>query len=251
MIDLHTHLLPAVDDGARTFDEAVAMCRRAALDGCEVLVATPHQRHPHFWNGDKAAMRKLLWELRQRVGERPRILFGAEIRVDAGLLDELDQLPAGSLVPLAESRYLLLEFGPEPGRAEPHHVVHEVVVGSRVPILAHPERIPWLATDLAALERLVELGALVQITAASLLGTLGRGPREVAHALVDSGLVHFVASDCHDLERRPPGLSAAAKLIADHWGESLAHQLVQQNPAAIIANQPLPSSAFVGAHDVN
>jgi protein-tyrosine phosphatase len=227
MIDLHCHVLPGIDDGPRSLEEAAEMCRMAAAAGCEALVATPHQRKGDWWNCDRAALAALRRELQEAVGPRPRILAGGEIRVDARLLAEILALPlpeanggngaadaageaAHGPLPLAGSRYLLLELGPEGGVEPAAELVHELSVAGWRPVVAHPEFIHWLAASPASVAQLM-------------------------------GLVHFVASDAHDLRRRPPGLRRAWETIAARWGEAAARELLADNPRAVVAGLPLPS----------
>jgi protein-tyrosine phosphatase len=240
VVDLHCHLLPGVDDGPLTLDEAVLMARMAEADGCQVLVATPHQRHPSWWNGDREALAGACRELQGRLGERPRILAGAEIRVDAGLLADVDRLPGGSLLPLAGSSYLLLELDRRRPAIDPAELVHELSVAGWRPIVAHPEHYPWLLAQPALVDRLVELGALLQVTGMSLTGGFGPRAQAACRDLLDAGVVHFVASDAHGTDERPPGLSAAYAALARGWGQETAEALTSANPAAVIENRPLP-----------
>jgi protein-tyrosine phosphatase len=249
MIDLHCHVLPGIDDGAHSLEQAVEMCRLAAAAGCEALVATPHQRKGDWWNCDRQALAALRGRLQEAVGPAPRILGGGEIRVDSRLLAEMLALredDAHGPLPLAGSRYLLLEFGGEAGLPEAADLVHELAVAGWRPVLAHPELIHWLA-DPAAVAHLVSLGALAQVTAMSLTGDFGRRAQADASRLVELGLAHFVASDAHDLRRRPPGLRRAWDAIAARWGEEAARELLADNPRAVIADQPLPSSTAPAA----
>lgn len=246
MIDLHCHILPGVDDGAPSLDEAVAMCRLAAADGCEAMVATPHQRRDEWWNAepaDRARLAALADELQDAVGAGFRIHLGGEVHVGPGLLREIEKLPeGGGVLPLAGSRYLLIEFGAgTPDEAA--DLVHELVVAGWRPILAHPEFVPWLAADRHLVARLVALGATTQVTAMSVTGDFGRRPQNDSHALLEAGLVHFVASDSHGVRRRPPGLKRAYALIAGRWGEERARRLVLDNPRAVVADRPLPEAS--------
>ena len=241
MIDLHCHVIPGVDDGARDLGEAVAMCRMAIADGCTTVFATPHLRHPSWWNGDRGDLERRLAALRMRVGSSLELHAGGEIRADADLLGEVDRLPAGSLLPLGGSRYLLLELDRTGLGPDPAPVIHELCVSGWRPILAHPEHFPWLMQDASLLAQLADAGALFQITAMSLLGGFGARPERWCRALIDEGLAHFVASDAHDTLRRPPGLAAARAHIASHWGEEAARQLTVDNPRAVVENRPLPS----------
>jgi protein-tyrosine phosphatase len=249
MIDLHCHILPGIDDGPHGLELAVEMCRLAAASGCEAMIATPHQRKSEWWNCDRAALAALRRQLQEAVGPAPRILGGGEIRVDSRLLAEMLDLredDAHGPLPLAGSRYLLLEFGSDAGPPEAADLVHELSVAGWRPVLAHPELIYWMAGDPAAVAHLVSLGALAQVTAMSLTGDFGRRAQADASRLVEMGLVHFVASDAHDVTRRPPGLRRAWDAIAARWGEEAARVLLADNPRAVVADLPLPSLAPAG-----
>lgn len=244
MIDLHCHILPGVDDGPESLEESVAMCRLAAADGCEAMVATPHQRRGEWWNADRERLAGLAGELQELVGPGFRVFLGGEVHVDAELLAEVEKLPnGGGILPLAGSRYLLIEFGALGTPVESVHLIHELVVAGWKPVIAHPEFIPWLAPDLELVALLVSRGALIQITAMSLTGDFGRRPQNDVVALLDAELVHFVASDSHGLRRRPPGLRRAYQTIAGRWGEEAARRLTSGNPRAVVEDRPLPEAA--------
>ena len=241
MIDLHCHILPGVDDGAPTLAEAVAMCRMAAEDGCEAMVATPHQRRGEWWNSDREYLAALAGELQEAVGPGFRIYLGGEVHVDSELLAEVEK--GDGILPLAGSRYLLIEFGSAGTPAESVHLIHELAVAGWRPVIAHPEFIPWLAPDPELVALLVGRGAFTQVTAMSLTGDFGRRPQNDAVALLEAGLVHFVASDSHGIRRRPPGLGRAYRTIAGRWGEDAARRLTTDNPRAVVEDRPLPEAA--------
>jgi protein-tyrosine phosphatase len=245
MIDLHSHVLPAVDDGAQDLEQAVEMCRMAWEDGCEAMVATPHQRHPLWPNEDPEILRQAYEQLTASLPPGPKVLLGAEIRVDSeALIDEIARIPAAKVFPINDTRYLLLEFGRRGPGLEPEDILHEIVIQGYIPILAHPECIPWLAQDLERLERLLDLGCYAQITTSSLLGDFGNRPSDAAHRMVSRGLVHFIASDCHNLLERPPGLSEAFGYIADTWNEATAKALVSGNPKRVLLNEAMPAAVL-------
>ncbi len=203
-------------------------------------MATPHVRHSLFWNGDLEALRRLYEELRPEIDPILELRFGAEITVRHDSLEEILELPDGALPTLAGSRYVLLELEPHPVGPEPGEVVHELLVQHVVPVLAHPERIPWLIRTPELLRSLVAQGALLQLTATSVTGGFGRRLRKTCHDLIAEGLVHFVASDAHDTGGRPPGLSAARDEISGAHGEDVAARLTEHNPRAVLDDQPLP-----------
>ena len=237
MIDLHCHILPGVDDGPRDLAEAVTMCALAAEDGCTTLVATPHQRHPSWPDLDRRLFRTRFEALLEAIGDRLEIRLGAEIRVDADLLGELEK-DDPSFVSLAGSRYLLLELDRWGTGPEPEDLVHEAAVTGWIPVLAHPELIPALAEDRRRVEGLVEDGALLQVTAAAVTGGLGRAVSRTVSDWIDGGLVHFVASDAHAVEWRPPGLGRARRALSERWGESVAHDLTVGFPERVLGDLP-------------
>jgi len=239
MIDIHTHILPGVDDGPESLSEAVEMCRLAAADGIEAVVATPHQRHEQWINTDRVRLEKLRRQVQREVGTSPRVILGAEIAVDSELLSELESSVGGGLVPLAGSRYLLLELNPLGIGPDPLWLVHELAIEGWAPVFAHAEAVPWLAGNLGLMERLAQRGALFQITARAVTGELGRNMKARCRTLVDAGLVHFVASDMHGTVERPPGLSQARQAIVSRWGESTARRLTEIHPRAVIENRSL------------
>ncbi len=245
MIDLHCHLLPGVDDGAHHLEEALEMCRLAAADGCRVLVATPHLRHEHWANDDRDHLESRWQQLRLAARGIIDVRLGGEIAVSSQSARELEQLPAGNLLTLAGSRYLLLELHHQGLGPDPLELVHELRVEGWQPVLAHPERIPWLARDYRLLDELVDSGAHLQLTAMCVLGRLGGQVRELCSALLEDGLVSFIASDAHGVKRRPPGLSDAFGFVAANWGESEARRIFIDNPTAVLEDRPLPANLAV------
>ncbi len=238
MIDLHCHILPNVDDGPATLEEAVALCQHAAAQGITAMVATPHQRHPHFDNTDRGELEEKLTELRQEIGELLRLELGGEVRIDNELLlaSSLDDLGVNRL---ADTRYLLLEWGRTAEHPTPEDAVYELRLAGIQPIIAHPECLLWLAHDLGRVADLIDLGALMQVTATSVVGDFGLGPSESVHRMLRAGLVHFVASDCHDIEHRPPLLAQAYDEITTRCDRDLADLLTLHNPAAVLENRAL------------
>lgn len=239
-VDIHSHLLPGIDDGAGDLEEAVTLCRQAAEDGCRDLIATPHQRHAAWPNDDPQELERLLRRLREAVGDRPRLHLGAEIRIDAGLLNALDRYPKSGLTPLAGSRYLLLEFARDSrGEIDPVELTHELAVAGWRPIFAHPEMVPLLAGDLDRMAEMIELGGLFQLTAMSVTGGFGARIQRRCRRMLDRGLIHFLASDAHDPWRRPAGLRRATLELAARWGDPAARALTVDNPRAVLENRPV------------
>ncbi len=238
LTDLHTHILPALDDGAADLAEAVAMARVAVGEGLVRLAATPHSlRWPAgtcretLEAGAAALMRHLAAE-----GLALDVVAGGETALLPSLPQQID---AGEFVTLNRSRYLLLElpYVGLPSRLE--ETIFQVQVRGYVPILAHPERSDELQRRPDRLRALVESGMLVQVTAGSLEGRFGPAARRTARRLLAGNLVHVIASDAHDAGDRAPRLSRARELAASIVGPERAAALVAANPAAILDDLPL------------
>jgi len=238
MIDIHHHCLPNVDDGPRDFEEAVALCRMAADDGIDTIVATPHVLRGRWQNTSRATLEDIAAKLRERVGDSPRILLGSEYFFAH---DVAEVLAAGNaVIPLAESRYVLIEFA---AHAVPPFVdqpFYRLQLDGWTPVIAHPERNAVFQSKPELLASLVRLGAKAQVTAASLLGDFGSEARTAALDWITSGLAHFVASDAHNLRKRPPRMTAALALVREIAGETVANALFIDNPRAVIEARALP-----------
>ena len=250
MIDIHTHVLPRVDDGALGLDQALAMCRAAAAAGTEVLVATPHLLHPQWDGVTRELAARSLEALEARLEGGIELRLGAEIHMGSDLLELADLLPGGPLVLLAGSRYLLLEMPFVPPLPDVRMIVHELVLAGWKPVLSHPERMPYWIGAPAELTELVGLGALLQVTAMSLTGGFGRKVLNLGRRLVDGGLVHFVASDGHDPEYRPAVMNEAHAVVRRTWGERAAQALFVDNPRAVIEDRELASGAGDGSPEL-
>ena len=242
MIDLHTHVLPGVDDGARTLGEARAMALDLASQGVTVLAATPHVRDDFPTTPE--AMEEAVAEVRADF-EANRVpvdvVHGAE--VDLSLLWVIPPEELRRLTIAQTGRYLLLEF---PYRGWPFALDSAVkrLVGLGVtPLLAHPERNPEVQDRPERVHDIVEAGALVQVTAASLEGSRDRAAQAAALRLLDLGLVHVLASDSHGPHISREGMSAAEATLDD---PELARYLTVEVPGAIVAGEPVPERPQVG-----
>lgn len=238
MIDLHHHCLPDVDDGPAEWDEAVAMCRMAADEGIETIVATPHVLRGRWRSVPRAELERKLETLREKVGETPRLLLGSEYFFSHDMAELLRTGTA--IVPLAGSRYVLVELaanGVPPMIEQP---LYRVQLDGWIPIIAHPERNVVLQRKPELLAELIAHGARMQITAASLTGEFGGAAQAAARTFLERRLVHFVATDAHNIERRPPRARAALAALREHAGDAVANALSRDNPAAVLANAALP-----------
>lgn len=239
MIDTHLHLLPALDDGPPSPAEAHELAARLLADGVHAAIVTPHLNHPAWPDIDAETIRLRFREYVKEVPPELCLYLGAEVHADWSFLDLLERCAQSTLLTLAGSRYLLLEFPPFLVGPDPRYVIHECRVRGYVPVLAHPERISALTQNPELVEKLVESGAVLQVMASSLTGEEGICVQAAASCWIDSGLISLVASDAHGLVRRPPMLAQAYAFCQRRWGETCARRLFLDNPARIVENRDL------------
>ena len=237
MIDLHAHILPGIDDGPATSAEALAIARAAVAAGTSVLAATPHVNTR--FNPSPARIDESLAELRELLAEeRIPLALESGAEVAQSRLADIDDAALRALA-LGAGRHVLLECEP-PGRDVEADVADLLVRGHGV-LLAHAERCRIFRADPTLVARLVDAGARVSVTAASLTGAFGRGPQALALALLERGLVHDVSSDAHDVEMRSPDRRGAARVVRRmRRGVAWWRWLSSEAPAAVLEGEELP-----------
>lgn len=238
MIDFHSHILHAIDDGASSLDAALAIARTALDDGITTMVATPHSPlSPSGRNYTVAYVRQQLTELQQALALAAlplQVVAGTELYYHPDLVQHLE---SGIVLPCGRHRAVLLEC---PGSYLPtgfEDLVFALQVAEYRVVLAHPERIKPVQKQPDLLLPLVERGMLTQLTAASLLGGYGTKLKKVSETLLTSGLVHLLASDTHGSSKRnlrQPRLSGAYERAAELIGPEAARALVYDTPAALL-----------------
>jgi protein-tyrosine phosphatase len=235
MIDLHTHVLPGVDDGPATISDSLEILADFVASGVRAVAATPHVRDDYPTTA--AVMERLVADLRRESQARAielDIMTGGEIALDRLPVMPTDEL--GRFVLGGSSRYLLVEFpyyGWPPNLAEELSSLHSA--GFKA-VLAHPERNAEVQAAPGRLEPLVERGVLIQLTVASVSGRLGQRSRVAALRLLELGLAHLVASDIHARDGRA-GLAVAVEEISD---EALGRWLTTEVPQAIVSDDAIP-----------
>ena len=241
MIDLHTHVLPGIDDGPATVEGSVELARAAAADGTTTLVATPHVSWDYPANDAAriaAAADALAAEL-DRAGVEVTLRTGAEVALTRAheLADgELDALRLGA------GEWLLAEAPLGAGAVGFDTALYALAAGRHRIVLAHPERSPLFHSDPELLRRLVADGMITSVTANAFAGRFGSPVKRFALWMLEEDLVHSVASDAHDLVRRPPGLRAGlAAAEAELPGTSeRAEWMTLSVPRAILDGGPIP-----------
>lgn len=232
MIDIHTHILPGIDDGAVDWDNSIAMARAAAAEGITGIIATPHHANGRYDN-PKPVVDSLVQELQTRLSDEriPLTIYtGQEIRVYTGLLEGIE---AKELLPLAGSSYVLLEM---PTSSIPERMsewIYELNLLGVKPIIAHPERNSEVLQHPDRFQRLVEEGAYGQVTTHSLLGAFGKKIESFSWKMCSEGMIHVVSSDAHNLTVRGFRLQEAYERIHQKLGANFV-EMYQNNARNVV-----------------
>lgn len=239
-VDIHCHLLPAIDDGSTDWETTLAMARMAVEDGIETIIVTPHQlgNFAHNQGDDIRARTAQLQEVLDDHSISLRVMPGGDVRIEDGMIEKL---VSGEVMSLGDlRRHVLLEL--------PHELYFplEGVLASlrrhgMIGILSHPERNRGLLQEPALLPKLVDAGCLMQVTAGSLMGTFGPDSQRLAEWMLGEGLVHFLATDAHGPKSRRPLMGRAAERVTKLAGAQTADDLCRHNPALVARGQPVPS----------
>jgi protein-tyrosine phosphatase len=228
-VDIHSHILHGLDDGAKTFEESREMLRLAAAAGTTDIVATPHANGRYHF--DPRLIEDRINALRADADD---ILIhrGCDFHLQADNIE--DALAHPDKYTINHKDYLLVEFSDLNIFTSTDDILGELVGAGMVPIITHPERNAQLQQRLNDIARWIELGCCVQVTAGSCTGRFGKSAKRCVHELLARGLVHFVASDAHDCLRRPPTLGDAYTALSAEWGEDRIAPLFVDNPMAVL-----------------
>jgi protein-tyrosine phosphatase len=238
VIDIHCHILPDVDDGPKSWDVSVEMCRIAAADGITHIVATPHSndRYPY----DRVSHTATLDQLRHLAGRTPELSLGCDFHLSYDNLQEVLSTPERYTI--NGSRYLLVELSDYSIPAQIADCFLKLGDRGVTAVITHPERNTILRQNPQRVLEWVELGCIVQVTANALTGFWGQRVARIAAWLLEREAVHILATDAHDTQHRVPVLSAARDLVAQAFGHEVAQALVEDNPRAILTGKALPYS---------
>lgn len=241
MIDLHAHLLPGVDDGPESWDEAIAMVRMAAQDGITAMVATSHMIPTGPYANTREHLLALVGELNERLrnaGIDIPVYPGAEVHMTADVVDRLER---GELLTYCDAgRYMLLEMPASEMPGYALQVIEDLRLKGITPIIPHPERNLDIMREPSRAFSLVESGGLLQVTASS----IGAVPpvRTVTQFLFRHGLVHFIATDAHGVDRRRPRLKVHLEKAREWIDSAIVERMVLHNPASVLAGEPIDAS---------
>ena len=239
MYDLHAHILPAVDDGAKTIEDSLSMSRVAAAGGTRVMLATPHRKDVTEGSSVEyiSGLVDEINELNRQEGIELELVRGMENHLDLDLPQEIKD---GRALPMNGTKFILVEmpFFGRPNWVE--DILFQIQLMGFRPVLAHPERIEAFQKDVELLALFVERGMISQVTAGSILGYFGGKTRDFTRTLMRRRLVHVLASDTHLAEGRrspklTPGIEAAAKIVGDEAARAMAVDM----PKAILQGGPV------------
>lgn len=235
MIDLHSHILPALCDGSKDLETSLTMACMAVADGITHMACTPHI-YPGLYDNSIKTITPALNSLQSHLDSAQiplKLMIGADTHM---VPDVMRGLKTGRIPTLNHSRYFLLEPS--------HHVPVNDFLGQvenflnvgYVPLITHPERLTWVGEHYKQFTDAARLGAWIQITAGAITGQFGRGAKKYAEQFLQDGYVHIIATDTHGIERRPPILSEGVKAAALIIGEEEARYCVWERPLAILDN---------------
>ncbi len=234
MTDIHSHILPEVDDGADSLDMAVRMAKMAADSGITSIFVTPHCNIEGVYeNYFGEELQELMYPLRNRLQEEKieiELLPGMEIYASENVPELIQK---GEIITLNHSRYPLIEFDFREDPSLPDYLIKELVNQGLHPIIAHPERYPFVQIDLDIVLEWIYQGCLLQINKGSILGGFGRRAQRVAHFLLDNRLAAVIASDAHGTNRRTPYLVEAYQYVINRYSKEYADILLTENPRRI------------------
>ena len=235
MIDIHSHVLFGLDDGARTLEESVAMVRMAAEHGTTDLVATPHANLQFKFDPERIAGH--MTQVRAAAGDALRLYTGCDFHLSFDNIQ--DSIDHPRKYTINQERYLLVEFSEMLIFKNTEDIFARLRDAGMTPIVTHPERNGLLRQRVEQIAKWVDQGARVQVTAQSLTGKFGRKALDFSRELLDRRLVHVLASDGHDCERRPPVMDAARAWLEKKYGGALAEALCVTNPGAALSGQDM------------
>ena len=238
MIDIHCHILPKLDDGAPSFDIACAMAEMAIEDGVTRIICTPHASPEYKFDPD--LIKELRNELQSKFDGRIEFATGCDFHLSYENIQDVRR--DAHRFTLNQKNYLLVEFADFSIPPSIEHSLHEMQLAGLRPIVTHPERNPLIRSQPERLLRWVRQGCYVQITAQSLHGKFGRAAQAMAEKWMGEKIVHFLASDAHNVTSRPPRLKETYDYVGKTWGENIAQALLVENPRAVYDGQPLPYS---------
>lgn len=236
MIDIHTHILPQVDDGPSDWEDSLALIHQGIKDGIRGAVCTSHVLN----RLDDDLEGKFLYRFDQlkNMVEKEGLDFSLWLGSELHILSEFDPLSKVATIN-GNKKYLMIEFPMNEIPGDSDDKLFKLTLDGFVPILVHPERNARILFRPEKLFEYVKRGLLVQMNAGSITGVFGRPVKKLATEMIDRNLVHFIASDCHQVRERPMLLSVACRMIQKQWDQEIASLLFEKNPFSAVQGHPI------------
>lgn len=241
MIDIHSHIIFDVDDGPKNFDDSKKLLEESYRQGVRTIISTSHRRKGMFETPEETirANFKMVKELAELVAPDLTVLYGAEIYYTSDVADKLEK---GIFPSLAGTRYVLIEFSMATPYKDIHKGLAQILRLGLTPVLAHIERYHCLENDEKKVQELINMGCYTQINSSSvlkpkLLGDSHKFMKKRVQFFLEKDLVHFVASDMHNLSQRPPFMKEAFDIVAKKYGSRRAEALFGGNQALLLKNE--------------
>jgi len=232
MIDIHSHILPGIDDGAKTVEDSIEMAKLAVQEGIHTIIATPHHKNGKYLNS-KTSILPIVEQLNNRLIEDNiplRVLPGQETAINGEMVDDYQ---TGGILTLNQTQYVFVEL---PSNHVPRYtkqMIFDLQLKALIPIIVHPERNSEIHERPEKLYELVEKGALAQLTAGSLCGKFGKKIKGFSEQLIEANLVHFIASDAHNVTSRAFHIVQAFDTVRNKYGSDYA-EMFEENAELLV-----------------
>lgn len=226
MIDIHSHILPGVDDGAQTMEDSIAMAREAVKEGIHTIIATPHNKNGKYENIKSSIISNVLQlnSLLQKENIPITILPGQENRIYGEIIEDME---INKILTLNHSQYLFIEFPSSHVPRYTEQILYDLQLKNVTPIIVHPERNQELIEQPDKLYKLVNNGVLTQVTAASLAGYFGKKIKIYSQQLIEANLTHFIASDAHNTSTRGFKMGEALDFVESKFGVDMVYMFTE------------------------
>lgn len=245
MIDLHSHILPGVDDGADVIEESLAMIELAMEGGTSSIVVTPHSNQEgRFENFCSKELIDAFDSLEQSVKKQHlsiQLYRGMEIMASE---DVPEKIKSGQLISLNKTRYYLIEFPFEDEPERMGDILESVLQMGKIPLIAHPERYECIGRHPEILFEWMDMGCCAQVNKGSLLGRFGSRVAKTAQVLMEHELVTCVASDAHTSVVRTPFMADVKEVMEEKYGYHYAKKLLHDNPKAILEDREISFTGY-------
>lgn len=236
LIDIHSHILPGVDDGSQSMAESINMLSIAQKNAITTIILTPHNK-PARHNVHTSSMEARMEQLRKTMetsGIQIQLVGGNELYYRNGIVEEIR---SGMARTMADSQYVLVEFGPMEPYEYLRNGLYEFLAGGYFPILAHIERYQCLFEQFSKIEELIDMGVYLQVNSESIMGGFGFRTKRFTRKLLKRRMIHFIATDAHNTENRAPNLKSCAEYVIRKYGKEHAEELLLKNPKHVLENE--------------